>query len=258
MSNRRRRPLKLYTCAWCGARKMIEEMRHLQSQKGKAPSTCRECREAHPAESWCDYHGLPHGIEHFSPYPGDRPGVYNICRDAASLAAARRRNKDPRTCQSCAIEHESWFFRGGRNKSPVCRDCEVDHPGERWCVDCRKWLPEASFNRTGIDGRFWTVRCKPCKAAYAHGTTVAQILLLQGSPRPECASCGSVDELKVDHDHGCCPAAQSSGCCIRGYLCHECNTAEGLLRTPARALALAAYMERVAGREGKPNLAAIA
>jgi hypothetical protein len=87
---------------------------------------------------------------------------------------------------------------------------------------------------------------------------VAEILRIQGSRFPECASCGSTEDLKVDHDHSCCPAAQSSGCCIRGYLCHECNTAEGLLKTPDRAIALAAYMQRIAEREGVSELTAIA
>jgi len=258
MSNRRRRPLKLYTCAWCGQRKKIEEMRHPGVAKGKAPSTCLPCREAHSAESWCDHHAEPHSIKRFTPYPGDRPGFFPYCKDAASLRAARRRGKEPRACQSCGVMQESWFFRGGRCKSPVCRSCEDGNSGARWCVDCRAWLPEALFNRTGHDGRFWTVRCKPCKAAYAHGTTVAEILRIQGSTHPECASCGSTDDLKVDHDHGCCPASQSSGCCIRGYLCHECNTAEGLLKSPQRALALAAYMSRIAEREGVSNLKSIA
>lgn len=258
MSNRRRRPLKLYTCAWCSERKMIEEMRHPGSAKGKAPSTCRECREAHPVLSWCDTHGKPHPIERFSTYSGERPGVFNYCKDASALKAAQRRNKDPRVCQSCQIEQESWFFRGGRNKSPVCRSCESVHPAKRWCIDCRAWSPESVFNRTGHDGKFWTVRCKPCKAAHAHGTTVVEILRIQGSSTPECASCGSTSDLKVDHDHECCPAAQSSGCCIRGYLCHECNTAEGLLKTPERAVALGAYMAKIAQREGASAQEAIA
>jgi hypothetical protein len=45
---------------------------------------------------------------------------------------------------------------------------------------------------------------------------------------------------------------------VRGYLCHECNTAEGLLKTPDRAIALATYMQRIAQREGTSDLTAIA
>lgn len=233
-------------------------MRHPGIAKGKAPSTCRPCRDAHLDESWCDLHGAAHSIDRFTPYPGDRPGVFPYCKDAAALMAARRRGKEPRECLSCGIEQESWFFRGGRFKSPTCRSCESRNVGARWCVDCRAWLPEAVFNRTGVDGKFWTVRCRPCKTAAAHGTTVAEILRIQGSVQPECAACGAMDNLKIDHDHACCPTAASSGCCIRGYLCHECNTAEGLLKTVERVVALAAYMEKIACSEGASKRAAIA
>lgn len=239
-----RDPVRLYTCAWCGQRKPLPEMRHPGSDKGKAPSTCAACRAAHPDQSWCDFHGCAHPAENFKTYWGGRPGYFNVCQDTRALRAARVRDKDHRTCQSCEKAQESWFFRGGRNKSPTCRDCEARHPRDRWCVGCADWRPESYFNRTGRDGKFWTVRCKPCRSAHNHGTTVAEILRIQGTVRPQCASCGSTATLEVHHDHECCWSELSSGCCIRGYLCHECNSAEGLLKTAARARALARYMGR--------------
>lgn len=241
-----RDPGKLYSCAWCGIKKTIDEMRHAGSSRGKAPSTCRSCRETNPDLAWCDFHAESHPVTRFRTYGGGRAGARNECLDALALKAARARGKAPRTCLACGATRESWFFRGGGQKAPVCRPCEQARPGERWCVGCVGWLPQDRFNRTGVDGKFWTVRCRPCKAARAHGTTVAAILAMQGSGRPECAACGSTDDLKVDHDHSCCPAETSCGRCVRGYLCHDCNTAEGLLRTPERALALAAYMTRAA------------
>lgn len=33
--------------------------------------------------------------------------------------------------------------------------------------------------------------------------------------------------LQVDHDHNCCPGSGSCGKCIRGLLCHGCNTTLG-------------------------------
>lgn len=53
-----------------------------------------------------------------------------------------------------------------------------------------------------------------------------------------CSACGSAENLHVDHDHVCCPAGsspRSCGRCVRGVLCHGCNTALGLLgEDPAR------------------------
>lgn len=48
-----------------------------------------------------------------------------------------------------------------------------------------------------------------------------------------CAICGCTSSgvrgrsFHVDHDHACCPGKTSCGNCIRGLLCHSCNTALG-------------------------------
>ena len=48
----------------------------------------------------------------------------------------------------------------------------------------------------------------------------------------------------IDHDHNCCPG--STGCphCVRGILCHDCNTTLGKMNDdPARLRAAADYLE---------------
>lgn len=219
-------------------------MRNPGSSRGKTPSTCYGCREGHPSQGWCDFHAEPHAKSLFRDYGDGRPGYRNECLNALALKAARVRNKPPRRCPACSQVQESWFFKGGQSKTATCRSCADSHPDERWCVGCPAWRPHSDFTRYGKDGAFTASRCRMCRAAYAHGTTVAEILRAQGSMTPECASCGSLDGLQVDHDHSCCPAAQGCGKCVRGYLCYACNAAEGLLKTPDRALALAAYMLR--------------
>lgn len=233
-------------------------MRHPSASKGKAPSTCHECRTAHPDESWCDFHDRPHPKSQFQPTPKRPIGVLNICREAVNEQIAQARRCPDIECVSCGQLTPSRSFRGGRAKAPTCNSCESRHPGQRWCVDCRDWLPQSAFHRTGEGGKFWTVRCKPCKTAYAHGVTVRHILARQGVERPQCGACGSVEDLKIDHDHACCPSANGCERCVRGYLCHPCNTAEGLLRTPDRARLLAEYMERVAVSSGRATSEAIA
>lgn len=258
MPYRTRLPGKLYRCAWCGEQKRIEQMRHPASRKGKAPSTCDGCRQANPDLSWCDFHDRPHPVSEFAPYRPPRPGFEPVCRDAYYHRRAERIGSPNRSCPVCARARQSREFRGGRSKASACRDCEVSNPGKRWCIDCLTWLPDSDFCRTGADRKFLAARCNPCRAAHCHGTTVADILRLQDASRPECAACGSTSNLTIDHDHSCCPASRSCGRCVRGYLCHECNTAEGLLKTSGRARMLAVYMEKIAQREGAPSTAAIA
>lgn len=236
---------KLYPCAWCGAQKTAPEMRHPEASRGKSSSVCYQCRLDHPGESWCDFHHGPHPVENFSVI--DRPVPYaNTCREAASVIKSQVSPRPFITCLSCEAVKGSWEFRGGSTKAKTCRPCEAANPGKRWCLGCDGWVTEELFNRTGVGGKFWTVRCAPCKNAHRHGVTVAEILRRQGSTFPECASCGSTEDLKVDHNHACCPHGEGCDNCVRGYLCHWCNTAEGSLKTPERARKLADYMERTA------------
>lgn len=58
-----------------------------------------------------------------------------------------------------------------------------------------------------------------------------------------CYVCGSFERLVVDHDHKCCPVNKMCDNCIRGILCHKCNTAAGLLDDdPNRMISLSMYI----------------
>lgn len=74
-----------------------------------------------------------------------------------------------------------------------------------------------------------------------------------------CALCGRQPDphraLAVDHDHACCPGDSSCGCCLRGLLCHLCNTHigiyEAIKNNPERLAATEAYLNRVPERTGR-------
>jgi hypothetical protein len=47
----------------------------------------------------------------------------------------------------------------------------------------------------------------------------------------------------VDHDHDCCPGHVSCGECVRGIICHRCNTAAGAIEAdPRRFAAVTHYL----------------
>lgn len=152
-----------------------------------------------------------------------------------------------RTCVSCERDLPGSDFRGNRYKTSACRECEQQHTGETWCVDCAAWLPSGDFYRVGADQKLMTNRCKPCRALNFHGVTREFMTRLSGSASPACAACGGTGaRLSIDHDHNHCPGERGCEHCVRGYLCQPCNTAEGLLRTSDRARALADYIDRTA------------
>lgn len=63
-----------------------------------------------------------------------------------------------------------------------------------------------------------------------------RILALQGGT---CAMCPRTLNLRVDHNHACCPGERSCGLCIRGILCSAHNTMLGLAKDNVDTLALA-------------------
>jgi hypothetical protein len=224
------------TCPWCGQRKTNAEMKGVANQKGYPPTTFHDCRTANPDLAWCTYHGEPHPAIEFEKRGGK---LKNMCR----LARHESRYPDAELmqCESCRERKAPGSFAGGGIKQVVCRQCNAEHPGEKWCSDHRAWLsvtlfPQESM-RTGA-------RCTVCYAARRHHTTVAEVLRIQGADSPQCDSCGSIEKLCIDHDHGCCPGMTSCGKCVLGYLCWRCNSAEGQLVTSERAFALAEHMVR--------------
>lgn len=90
--------------------------------------------------------------------------------------------------------------------------------------------------------------------AWAYGLTVQQVRALLANG---CDVCGATERLHIDHDHACCPTGRSPrscGRCVRGVLCHHCNTAMGLLgESEERVTALLHHLQSRAAAEETPR-----
>ncbi len=124
--------------------------------------------------------------------------------DTCSFPGCDREKQTNDLCGS----HWSQMFKHGRTWELNLRfPCPVP--------DC-----EGVFTRTS--------RSMMCKrhlaAARRYGLTNDELIALY-SNNPECAACGSTEDLHIDHDHACCPVGNGIKCgkCVRGLLCRRCN-----------------------------------
>lgn len=136
----------------------------------------------------------------------------------------------------------------------------------KFCYVCKEEKLKEDFHKSKNRSDGLNSRCKPCQVAYnklrydkdPESFKLKRIQKRYGLSKEQyyeltkngCEVCGSFNLLHVDHDHSCCPSniisENTCGKCIRGILCKNCNTAEGLLMSnPDIARALALYMERL-------------
>ena len=72
-------------------------------------------------------------------------------------------------------------------------------------------------------------RQKSATLKYKYGITYDDYERMLEEQGGGCGICGTKEpggrgKFHVDHDHTCCPAEKTCGKCIRGLLCHGCNT----------------------------------
>lgn len=230
-------------CESCGGDRPLAQMRFPGQSRGVTPRTCQDCRANRPDQAWCDSCSDWHSRSAFTTQRR-RPAVHrNRCTESMSAEASEKRGLPPRLCPSCDRILPTHRFSGGRQKSVICKDCRGSRVGLSWCRAEGCWLPLERFTMSGKGSLYPRANCNPCHTAASHGVTVAKILKRQGAEAPVCMACGTFDVLHVHHDHSHCPGR---GCdeCVQGYLCHVCNTAEGLFRTAERAARFADWMGR--------------
>lgn len=132
---------------------------------------------------------------------------------------------------------------------------------DKLCAECNKIakpMTRGLCHTCSTRRAYWANPAKARTRAYQrayhlqakYGLTVDDydaMLLSQGS---RCAICGVADpgvgrkRFCVDHNHACCPGANSCGKCVRKLLCTLCNSGLALFRdNPAYLRSAATYLE---------------
>jgi hypothetical protein len=140
-----------------------------------------------------------------------------------------------RTCTRCSEEKDLELFAKGakykEGRRNVCKACHAaymaryfeDNPDQKQAVLVRQRKNYRNWKK--------------------HKLSEESYLELFNKFNGKCHSCQENDSISLDHDHSCCDGALSCGSCVRGILCHNCNTALGLLKdSPERVQKLLEYI----------------
>ena len=139
-----------------------------------------------------------------------------------------------KVCSKCGVEKALVNFHR-QAKSPDGRSSS-----------CRKCVSGYHKERSGSMTEY---RRKARLRKY--GLTVEQFEEMLAAQDGRCAICGTDEpggrfgQWHIDHDHNCCPNAESCGKCLRDILCHMCNRGLGLFKDdPDRLTSALAYVMR--------------
>lgn len=155
-------------------------------------------------------------VSDFPPNPKLKSGLHSYCRPCRNVRKSKTRPVTPKQCVTCHRMLSPDQYMANINSSDGLRS-----------------------------------RCKSCTSS----TQILRKYHLTSDQYTEmakdgCHICGSYKRLHVDHDHACCPRADSGsasicGQCVRGILCNNCNTGLGMFQdNPAIMLTAINYLAK--------------
>lgn len=134
-----------------------------------------------------------------------------------------------KTCYKCEITKDvSEFPKAKRYKDGVRNECKLCYTA--YMMAYYDSNPDKKAAKNALN----TGRASNWKR---HKLTEEQYLDMLKKYDGKCYACQDREATCIDHDHACCGGTRRScGECIRGLLCHNCNTALGLMKDDPLAL----------------------
>ena|ERR1022692_284954 len=165
-----------------------------------------------------------------------------------------------KTCYKCKIEKdESEFYKDNSRHdalNPKCKLCVIEYQRtpevkiKRQNYDQAPEVKERNRKREDTPERKMQSKESQIKRHEITEEFYNSIIKLQNGV---CAICLLIPKLNksgqpgfyIYHDHECCPGHYSCGKCVRGLLCHSCNTGIGFLKDSVQMLKSAiSYLRR--------------
>lgn len=134
---------------------------------------------------------------------------------------------ETKTCSKCGEDKQQEAYSKGRRQCKVC----IAATHKQWADQHRDQLRDYSRNFRRKNADYYNELAKKRRDSgkrsiqdklYRYGLTEVAYKKLLDDHNHQCAICGSVENLVVDHDH-------KSGA-VRGILCRFCNAGLGCMR----------------------------
>lgn len=135
-----------------------------------------------------------------------------------------------KTCNRCKEEKSlSEFFVNKKRYDGVatyCKTCQLEYQRERYAdpesYRRRQMNRDEYARRRKASGRKWYLKSM-------YNLTEDEYQKMYDKNNGKCWICKKEVSyyLHIDHDHSCCSGEKSCGKCIRGLLCHSCNSLLG-------------------------------
>lgn len=143
-------------------------------------------------------------------------------------------------CKACRAEVDSKRYDPKRKYPKIV----YNENGERQCRGCEKWFKPQQRNKN----RTYCFDCRKERGLInnlsKYKMTPEQYLDMYEAQNGLCAICKKPERdrkrLAIDHDHSCCPGANTCGKCVRGLICQRCNMGMGAMDDNPEII-LAAY-----------------
>ena len=169
------------------------------------------------------------------------------CKNFKSFSDFHKYAKSPdgykHFCKSCVREYDQKED-DARRIFPR----KLNENGEIHCRNCGEYFKEDEMkqSKTGkYKGLSYCLTCAPLlghiRNIQKYGLTIERYHQMLEDQDYSCKICGLKEStyrkrLSIDHDHSCCPGEGSCGKCIRGLLCHHCNTTLGNVKDNVETL----------------------
>lgn len=143
-------------------------------------------------------------------------------------------------CSKCHQDKDTkMFYKDSRNSTGLqsqCRKCLIsgqskhyhdnkDEIRKRYKINTKKRYEKFPESRRKVEMKRYGITPEQYDLMLLKQNSVCAICKMPESKTQE----GRIIRLSIDHDHKCCPGNNSCGKCVRGLLCHKCNTAIGSL-----------------------------